>query len=351
MHPSDEFVVIITLIDQVIATRIMFEAFYFKDNANDYRTTCLRRVQQAGGAAGKVVIVTGGTGALGQEMGFALYKGGATVILTGRKLEKVEKLIQKIEERQVDDPTFTVVAGGKLVPGALDLSDYDSIEAFVKEISSKYKGKVDCLVNNAGAVPSLSGYKESKYGLETSFQTNFVSTVLLTELMIPLLTKDTGRIVSVSTMSHKDAPKPIKWEVIPSNAETFGGYNKDYTETKWLLTAYTSHLSRRGVQAVSADPGVSPDSSLWDEQIAFVRFMARNVFYRLAKKSSQSAACATQCVLLDSVSSGGYYVSGVLDAPRDDTTKKEEWEKAGSLLLKSLPTEAFKKVCANVVET
>ena len=123
-------------------------------------------------------------------------------------------------------------------------------------------------------------------------------------------------------------------------SKTFGGYNKDYAESKWLLTAYTCHLSRRSdlkdtVGAYSADPGVSPDSSMWDQQIFVIRFMARYVLYHLTKKSNQAAGCAAHLVAADDaiIESGGYYQSGVLVPPmREDTTSPAEWNKAAEIL-------------------
>ena len=319
----------------------MFSAFSFRDNANDYRTTALRRVRDGADVSGKVVVVTGATGAMGKELSFAFYQGGATVVMTGRSMEKATKAKEEVLARQVpESEDFAGKEGGSIVPMTLDLGDYDSIQAFVKDLKSKFP-KVYALVNNAGAIPG-SSFRESKYGNETTFQANFLSTVILTELMIPLLKGTQGsRIVNVSSMSHKDATNPVKWDVIPSNAETFGGYNKDYAESKWLLTSYTSHLSR--ILSVSADPGVSPDSKMWDEQIAIVRFMARYVFYYLTKKTPQAAGCAARLVVAknEELTNGGYYESGVLSAPRSDCESVEEWAKAAAVLERSLP-EALK---------
>jgi hypothetical protein len=59
---------------------------------------------------------------------------------------------------------------------------------------------------------------------------------------------------------------------------TFGGYNKDYCESKWLATAYSSSLHRRGILLAVSDPGISPTSTMWDEQTAVMRFLAWYVF-------------------------------------------------------------------------
>ena len=127
---------------------------------------------------------------------------------------------------------------------------------------------------------------------------------------------------------------------IPSTPETYGGYNKDYAESKWLLTAYSSHLARRGVPSVCSDPGASPDSAMWDEQVFVVRFLARYVFKFLTKTSPQAAGCMVALTVNDEIQPGGYYQSGVLVPPlREDTTKEEEWKKAAAILRRVLPDE------------
>ena len=314
----------------------MFEAFSFSDNSNDYRTTALRRIRDGSvDLVGKVVVITGGTGALGKQLAQAMYHGGATVVITARSASKGEKAKAEILEQPIpasEEFSNPKTSQGSIVPMVMDLLDYESIEAFSKELKEKFPGGIYTLINNAGMVPG-SAYKPSKYGVDTTFQSNFVSTVFLTELLIPQLknfatkNKTNARIINVSSMSHANASKPIKWETIPSTENTFGGYNKDYAESKWLLTAYTCHLSRRSdmkdtVGAYSADPGVSPDSSMWDQQIFVIRFMARYVFYHLTKKSNQAAGCAAHLVAADeaTIESGGYYQSGVLVPPmREDT--------------------------------
>jgi NAD(P)-dependent dehydrogenase (short-subunit alcohol dehydrogenase family) len=196
---------------------------------------------------------------------------------------------------------------------------------------------------NAGICPGFT-YKASEYGLETTFQANFCSTVVLTELMLPLMNKEGGRIIQQSSMSHADASKPVKWETIPWTEETFGGYNKDYAESKWLLTCYSAALNKRiasqGVASVCADPGASPGSPMWDQQTLMIRILARYVFRFLTKSISQASACAVALAVAPEVEGGGYYRSGVLVPPlRADTVDAGEWENGVTILRKVLPED------------
>ena len=319
-------------------------AFKTWDNANDYRMTPLRRVQTGRDLAGKVVVVTGDTGALGWETCFALYHGGATVIATGRNLDKVKKVCDDLVKQDIPaKENFTNIEGGSILPMALDMGDYASIQDFVTHLQAKYSGKVDVLINNAGVIP-FAEYTESKHGLEITYQTNFASVVVLTELMLPLMTKDGARIINVSSMSHAHGPNPNNWHAVPSKKETFGGYDKDYCESKWLVTAYTNHLNERfggKVTAVCADPGISPDSAMWDHVSAMKRFFVGKIFKFLTKTSAQAAACGVQLAVAPEIQGGGYYSSGVLDPKgmRPDCREAAEWNKGAAILKGLLPKD------------
>ncbi|CAJ1944323.1 unnamed protein product [Cylindrotheca closterium] len=316
-------------------------AFVPFDNWNDYRTTSIKRVEGKD-LSGKVMVITGATGSLGKEMAFALVSAGATVIMTGRTMAKLEKAKTDVLSRS--DSASELKGSIELME--LDLGSYDSIQAFVAALQKAHGDGIDVFVNNAGYCPT-SEFKASKYDVELSFQSNFLSLVLLTELVLPLVTKKNGRLVHLTSMSHGDAPKPMDFTKIPSTKETFGGYNKDYAESKWLVTAYSAMLAKRGVTSVCADPGASPGSAMWDNQPLMIRIMARYVFRFLTKTATQAAACPTYLAVADTVESGGYYASGVQYSGREDTNDPKEWAKVTEALAKTFP-EKYQKYAIKV---
>ncbi len=87
---------------------------------------------------GKVVIVTGGGGAIGSAMCKQFASNGAKVIAAGRTLSTLEKVVNEIR-----------AAGGEASAVRADVSDKASAENMIQETVRIY-GRLDCLVNNAG---------------------------------------------------------------------------------------------------------------------------------------------------------------------------------------------------------
>jgi NAD(P)-dependent dehydrogenase (short-subunit alcohol dehydrogenase family) len=87
---------------------------------------------------GKTIVVTGGGSGLGKSMATYFLELGANVVITSRNLEKL-KLVQAELEAQT---------GGKVLPVACDVRDYEQVEAMVKASIEAF-GQVDVLLNNA----------------------------------------------------------------------------------------------------------------------------------------------------------------------------------------------------------
>ncbi|PCJ72134.1 MAG: short-chain dehydrogenase [Rhodobiaceae bacterium] len=87
---------------------------------------------------GKVAIVTGATSGLGRRFAQILSAAGATLVVTGRRVEKLESLTAELKE-----------SGGRVLPVELDVTDINSIEQCVQAAEAEF-GAIDVLVNNAG---------------------------------------------------------------------------------------------------------------------------------------------------------------------------------------------------------
>lgn len=98
----------------------------------------MQYLQQLFGLNNKVIVVTGGTGVLGNAMCLALANAGARVVILGRRKEAAEELVQKIKQQ-----------GGEALAIAADVLKEDQLRAAKTLINQQY-GSIDVLVNGAG---------------------------------------------------------------------------------------------------------------------------------------------------------------------------------------------------------
>ncbi len=87
---------------------------------------------------GKTIVVTGGGSGLGKAMTSYFLELGANVVITSRNLEKLQAVKEELE----------AATGGKVLPVACDVRDYEQVENMVKA-SYEHFGNVDVLLNNA----------------------------------------------------------------------------------------------------------------------------------------------------------------------------------------------------------
>ena len=145
-------------------------------------------------ATERVAVVTGGNRGMGPETARRLAQAGVRVVLTAR------------DERQ--GRAAESLLRGENLPVAfhpLVLPEEDSVSALVEHLRREY-GRLDVLINNAGAVLDPQGSRESSVfqaeadTLRRSFETNTLGPFLLSREVIPLMRQGSyGRVVNVST--------------------------------------------------------------------------------------------------------------------------------------------------------
>jgi NAD(P)-dependent dehydrogenase (short-subunit alcohol dehydrogenase family) len=88
---------------------------------------------------GKVAIVTGGAGGIGEALALGLGYQGATVVVSSRNQPAIDAVAEKISAE----------TGSEAVAVAADVTDEASIQALVDTVVDKF-GKIDILVNAMG---------------------------------------------------------------------------------------------------------------------------------------------------------------------------------------------------------
>jgi NAD(P)-dependent dehydrogenase (short-subunit alcohol dehydrogenase family) len=140
---------------------------------------------------GQVAFVTGATSGLGRRFAQVLSAAGASVVITGRRVERLAELAAEIDE-----------AGGTALPLALDMTDSDAIVSTLATATEQL-GAVTVLVNNAGVPDAKRAHKMPLELVDTVFDTNLRGPwVLATEFARRLIEIGRpGRIINIASMS------------------------------------------------------------------------------------------------------------------------------------------------------
>src|SRR4051794_28340548 len=91
--------------------------------------------------AGRVAVVTGAGGGLGEGICAGLAACGATVVAAGRTRKTIERIANQVTE-----------SGGHGLAIEVDVADRESVEAMTERVVREFGG-VDILVNNAAIYP------------------------------------------------------------------------------------------------------------------------------------------------------------------------------------------------------
>ena len=180
----------------------------------------------------KVVLITGCSSGFGREMVSAFLQGGWAVVATLRRAEDRKGLFSG---ERPQDP-------GDLMLVDLDVTSQEQRSRVCAEIQHS-RGRLDCLVNNAGY--GLFGALEdlSEEQLRHQFETNFWGAALMTRQFLPLLRKSGGRVVNVSSM--------VGFCAIPLTS----AYSASKFALEGLTEALYYELKPHGVQVALVEPG------------------------------------------------------------------------------------------------
>lgn len=196
--------------------------------------------------SGKVAIVTGASGGLGEETARALASKGAAVTIAARDLTRARAAADKI----IDS-----TGNSNVDVGELELDKPASVRAFAERWLTSHK-QLNLLINNAGVM--ACPLTRTAEGWEMQFATNHLGHFLLTCLLSPaLIAGAPARVVNLSSGGHNFAP--VDFDDIHFNQRE---YNKfaSYGQSKTANILFSIELDRRlkdrGVRANAVHPGV-----------------------------------------------------------------------------------------------
>lgn len=140
--------------------------------------------------SGKVVLITGASSGIGAATALHFATKGASLALTGRNADNLEKISQQCQEKSNKKP-LTITG---------DLTIEKEIQNIL-ETTIKTYGKLDILINNAGILTVGSIEETTIMQYDETFATNVRPIYLLTQLAVPYLIKTKGSIVNVSSLA------------------------------------------------------------------------------------------------------------------------------------------------------
>lgn len=194
---------------------------------------------------GKTALITGASSGIGESFARRLAGGGCNVVVTARRLEKLEALADELERET--NICVTPVSCDLSVPGSAgELSD----EIKARGIS------IDFLVNNAGIGLSGSFSGQDEDDIRGMIQLNTTSVVELTRRMIPeMLERNAGDILIVGSIAA----------YLPSPTLAVYSGTKAFVHSFGCALAY--ELRDTGVRVTVLNPGGT--STEWMEAAGF----------------------------------------------------------------------------------
>ena len=132
---------------------------------------------------GKVALVTGAAGGLGSAIARSLYAAGATVVLSGRRVEILNTLAKELGDR-----------------AHVVTSDKESVQGLVAAVAEK-AGAVSILVNNAGLTKDNLFMRMKDEELDEVLDVNLKAPFYLSRAaMRPMMKARWGRIINISSI-------------------------------------------------------------------------------------------------------------------------------------------------------
>ena len=194
---------------------------------------------------GKHALVTGASGGIGGSIAKALHSAGATLALSGTRLEPLQALAAEMGERVYVLPC--------------NLSDAQAVDELPKQ-AAEAMGGLDILVNNAGITRDQLFMRMSDDDWQSVIDVNLTATMRLCRgVMRPMMKARWGRIINISSVVGSTG-NPGQVNYAASKAGMVG-----------LTKSIAAEVASRGITANAVAPGfiaTAMTDKLSDEQKA-----------------------------------------------------------------------------------
>ncbi|MGN8026824.1 SDR family NAD(P)-dependent oxidoreductase [Microbacterium sp. 22242] len=183
-------------------------------------------------------VISGGGSGIGLASALRLARDGFDITILGRREGVLREAAERIRTQSPAAQARTVVA---------DLQDPAAVERAAAEI----EGAVDVLLNNAGGnvLDRGEGLAGIAANYDANFRLNVLTAVLLTEALLPRITRPGGRIISISSIAALRGAN---------------GYGAAKAAIHGWMMGLAADLAADGVTVNAIAPGYVPDTGFWD---------------------------------------------------------------------------------------
>jgi NAD(P)-dependent dehydrogenase (short-subunit alcohol dehydrogenase family) len=183
----------------------------------------------------KVVVLSGVGPGLGRALGEEAARLGADLVLASRTQKRLDKMAEVVRSH-----------GRRALVVPTDIDDEDACRALVDAALEEF-GRVDCLINNAFAIPPMAPLTTLKHDdLRRSLETNAFAPLRLSTLFADALAqtpdKPGGSIIMVNSA------------VLRQSQLDFGGYKMGKGTLVHIASSLATELGQRGIRVNSVAP-------------------------------------------------------------------------------------------------
>lgn len=259
---------------------------------------------------GQTAIVTGSNTGLGLEASRQLLGLGLSLLVMGvRSQAKGDAAAAQLREE---------FPNSKISVWILDMESYNSVRSFAERCASL--SRIDVAILNAGLI--VPTYKTAPVtGHELTVQVNYLSTVLLALLLIPILKSKRSSDVAkppVLTIVGSDTAYggSLKMEgPILAQTDDAKGFSQmsAYSRSKLLLTMFIGKLAElvdpADVLINTSNPGMTSGTSLGHDSNPILKWLYDVIQYFLARSVEVGASLYLDAALIRGTESHGKFIS------------------------------------------
>ncbi|CAN1145011.1 11-beta-hydroxysteroid dehydrogenase 1B [Linum perenne] len=160
-----------------------------------------RRLFRNENVFGKVVVITGASSGIGEQLAYEYARRRARLAIAARREDRLKSVASKA--RMLGSPDVIFIQA--------DVSKVEDCKKLIRETVNHY-GRLDHLVNNAG-VTKLSWFEDCVSATEFHYimDVNFWGAAYCTQFALPHLRRSKGRIVAISSVSGRSTCPKISY--------------------------------------------------------------------------------------------------------------------------------------------